>query len=1080
MIGRMSDTLAATAPSLHAAPLSDEALSSIIDNLGANTLLRALERRTENGIELSIATAFFSLDALNLLGPKLKNYSRIRLLFGDDASPKQRIRLLQALRERSDADLLKQRDHDAVLSGLIHAHEVLAGAGFEARCYTRQKFHAKAYLVDQGTERHPPLMGVLGSGNFTRPGLTQNVELNVDLTIDQCAQLRDWFNKRWEEAAGDVVTDDVRAEITRQISLVEPHAIYLKSLMAWGDYVQGRDELPELALRHVLDPHQEDAYRQALNVIARENGVMICDGVGLGKSFVALALMEHYCRLGKRVLLVAPKAILDNSWNGYLDDYLADYKAPFGHLHIRPMTFFGFPAPPPDAEPDAAERELRKLAQQADVIVVDESHNFRTTAALRYLNLARIVKPTELGRKKVILLTATPINTDYADITAQFSLITSDDGTLGGHSIRTIRTVVNHLDRETRAHNGPQPSLFEAANIGRSGALEDALQACVIQRSRKTCKELAAAAGKVLRFPDRDGLKEIKYDISPMQQNVVDEARQNFEELAKFLAAYKAEVKRAGGKEKINRAVLKLPKRGLRFSAYLPDRYRKEELATNREAQVESMLASLVYVNVMKQLESSIVAFQGILQSLGAGLCARLDYVFGESVAAEIAPHREWINTALRFDSGEEEVEDADDADLSGEEMDDWVERALKGKGVRKGLAGFSAETHNVDAWRVDILRDLAHLEEIHQACVTARQFGADQKLLDIADCLRQELAKGRKCLVFTQSKRTARYLESELPGLLNTEIARIDSDVASPQRKAILHAFSPTYNPFPEHKGAGKAVRPREVQVLVSTDVLSEGVNLQEAGCILNYDIHWNPVRLIQRIGRVDRRLNTDAPPHSFTVYNVFPPAVIEKIIKLVGTVEARRHMISRTLGIDISFLRENDEEGTLREFNRQVDGEITAADRMLIEYRRAQRLSAGEIAKANAVPAGGFGVWRHAPAEGLFALLTIRAKEKAAAADLERFKTVIGRPVLALRRGEEFVFNPAEILDLLSATRPGEPSADPRPGEDLTVELNALRAAARRAIRDLGLTQGFELALVCWLELRPRHAPTLTKGPV
>lgn len=1043
----------------HASPVTN--LSSIIDNLGDNTLLRALERRTENGIELCIATAFFSLDALNLLGPKLKKYSKIRLLFGDDASPKQRVKLLQALRERSDVDLLKQRDQDVTLEGLRHAAEVIANGCFEARCYTKQKFHAKAYLVAQ--EPHPPLMGVLGSGNFTRPGLTQNIELNVDLTIDQCQQLRTWFELRWSEAAEDDVTEQIAEEITRQISLVEPHAIYLKSLMAWGDYVQGREELPELSIRPLLDPHQEDAYRQALNVIRRENGVMVCDGVGLGKSFVALALMEHYCRLGKRVLLVAPKAILENSWNGYINDHLADYQAPFGHLHKRAMTFFGFSPIEDEQTTDVNERELRKLAKQADVIVVDESHNFRSTSSQRYLNLARIAKPTDLGRKIVVLLTATPINTDYTDLTAQFSLITSEDGTLGGHSIRTIRTIVNTLDKEIRERNGPQPSLFEVANIGKSGPLEDALQACVIQRSRKTCKELAAAAGKDLRFPTRDGLREVKYDLSPMQSIVVTKAKENFEELAKFLAAYRTEVKRAGGKEKLNRAALKLPKSGLKFSAYLPDRYRKEELLSNREAQVESLLAALVYVNVMKQLESSIVAFQGILQSLGAGLCARLDHVFGADVSSVIAEHRPWINTALKFDDTEEDVEDGEDAEVSGEEMDDWIERALKGKSVQKGLVGFSAETHEVEAWRKDIIRDLGHLQEIHEACVNARQFGTDQKLLDIADCLKTELSKGRKCLVFTQSKRTARYLEAELPKLLDADVARIDSDVKTDQRKSILHAFSPTYNPAVDLQ-----LSPRDIKVLVSTDVLSEGVNLQEAGCIINYDIHWNPVRLIQRIGRVDRRLNSDAPAHTFTVHNVFPPPEIEKIIRLVGTVEARRHMISQTLGIDVSFFKESDEQGTLREFNKQVDGETTAFDRMLIEYRKAQRLSEPEVAKANAVPPGAFGVWDKAPIDGLFALMTIRPKGTAAAADLDRFKTVIGRPIFALWNGTTHTFNPAEILNLLSGTVPGVPSGDPSPSGELTKELNSLRSAARSALRDLGLTQGFELSLVCWMELK------------
>ena len=168
--------------------------TSIIDNLDGNSLLNALERKTRQGYDLSIATAFFSIDALNLIGPNLKEYKRIRLLFGDDANPKQRRVLLKEMQSRSEADLLEQRASDPLLSGLRHAMELIRSGQIEARCYTKEKFHAKAYLVAQPHE--PPLLGIIGSGNFTRPGLTQNIELNVDLTIDQSGQLQDWFEKR--------------------------------------------------------------------------------------------------------------------------------------------------------------------------------------------------------------------------------------------------------------------------------------------------------------------------------------------------------------------------------------------------------------------------------------------------------------------------------------------------------------------------------------------------------------------------------------------------------------------------------------------------------------------------------------------------------------------------------------------------------------------------------------------------------------------------------------------------------------------------------------------------------------------
>ncbi len=1091
-----------------------QTLTSIIDNRDGNTLHDALELITENGRELWIATAFFSLDALNMLGENLLRAERIRLLFGDDASAKQRNALINAMQQRSDADLLKHREADPLLTGLKMAKLLIEEGRLEARVYTKEKFHAKLYISHR--DGYPPASSIVGSGNFTRSGLTKNIELNVRLIEEQTEKLIAWYEARWEEAKNDDITLTLNEQIERQIKLYEPHAIYLRSLLAWGDFVQGRDTTGELRMGLLLDPHQDHGFRQALKILERENGVMICDGVGLGKSYVALTLMEHFLRLGKRVLLVAPKAILDNSWKGYISQYLDEFRAPFGSLHYEAMTFLGFPAAPDDKNPAESEWRVRKLAEQAEVIIVDESHNFRTTAANRYANLNRIVAPNLLGRKQVVLLSATPINTAYQDLTAQFALLTHSDGKLGGHPIETLKKVANRLDAE-QAGRPQQASLFSIQEIPKRGPLDDALKCCMIQRSRATCKELARAAGLEVRFPQREAPEEIEYSLSPLYRELVRKARENFEDLARYLKAYRAEVKRASEKEEtINSGFAKLPSRGLKFSAYLPDRYRLTERESNREAQVEAYLAGLVFVNVMKQLESSIVAFQGILQSLGAGLSARLEQVFGrEEVAADLEEHRPWINTELKYE--EEEVEDADSAEASGEEMDDWIERALRSKAVRKALADFGPDSHDVKRWRRDILGDLEHLREIHEYALIARQQGHDEKLQRVGDQLKEQLSRGRKCLVFTQSKRTARFLESQLPALLAGEagdslvrepravysagvaeegapdssslrmtsrtgshedgrsvgVARVDSDVAGDTRMRILHRFSPTYNPNPDDRpgqarlpGMEATVKP--LDVLVCTDVLSEGVNLQEAGCVLNFDIHWNPVRLIQRIGRVDRRLNAGSPEHSFSILNVFPPPEIEAIINLVGTVEGRRAIISETLGIDVSFFRANDEAGTLREFNKLVEGESSSHDRALAEYVRAARLSESEIAKAMGVPPGGFGVWKGAPCDGLFGLFTIEAKESATPLDLSKFAPLLGRPVLALEREGETGFEASEILELLGRTKPGAASGLPSDSATLGDRLSELRRKARESLRDLRLTQGMELRLVCWLELR------------
>jgi hypothetical protein len=342
-------------------------MSSIIDNKGENTLLNGLRIMSAGGRELQIATAFFSLDALMLLADSAQEYDRIRILFGSDANPEQRRRLLNLLRERSDADLLGQREASPLLSGLRQVEQLFKDGKVEARCYTAKKFHAKAYLINRPTI-FPQHLGIIGSGNFTRPGLTQNIELNVQLTPEQTSQLATWYDERWNEAAADVVTQDVLNEIRRQIDLYDPYAIYLKALYTWGagqteSLVNGRTKLLD-----ALDPHQEQGYQRAVKILEREFGVMICDGVGLGKSFVALAIMEHYCREGKRVLLVAPKSVMTSAWNGYLNSYLGEYRQPFGALFELPMTDLGYdPEDPNEESPESifGSTDWRKICSSA-------------------------------------------------------------------------------------------------------------------------------------------------------------------------------------------------------------------------------------------------------------------------------------------------------------------------------------------------------------------------------------------------------------------------------------------------------------------------------------------------------------------------------------------------------------------------------------------------------------------------------------------------------------------------------------------------------------------------------------------
>ena len=1062
-------------------------MSSIIDNRDGNTLLHGLQQMSAGGQALRVATAFFSLDALMMLADTMEGYEQVRILFGDDANPEQRRRLLEMLRQRSDADLLTQRDTLPNLTPLKKIEALFKAGKVEARCYTAKKFHAKAYLIDR-PNIYPKQMAVIGSGNFTRPGLVQNIELNVQLTPEQTDQLDAWFDARWEEAVQDVVTEDVLAEIRRQIDLYEPYVIYLKALYAWGAMQEA--DMPTLGrtkLLDALDPHQEQGFRRAVRILEQQHGVMVCDGVGLGKSFIALALMEYFCRQGQNVLLIAPKSIMDSSWNGYLKNFLSRYRQPFGSIFEVPMTELGFdPVGNADEETPQQLQEKRELVhrlfERADVLVVDESHNFRASSASRYKNLMEIVKPYR-GRKRTILLTATPINTAYRDISNQLALVTHDAGNIAGYSIDQIKKYANLLDND-RPSESPEGQMTLGLMDTPSEALNRVLESVVIQRSRATVKALAQAKGKVVHFPKRTAPQCIEVKIKPesaLYRDLIGLAQRRFQPGVEFLRRMREEIARAekSGRPPSPVKMMKSAPKGLKLAAFLLEQYRRAPAEGRKTYQDEVHLAALVFANTLKQLESSPVAFQGILQSLGTGLIARLQYVFGEAAQAHIAMHEAWVRTPL-FPRAETEgdgepnidiEEDGDNLDASGDETDAWLAQAVKSRHLAKKLGGFNEETFEVDRWRDDIVADLHYLQEIHAATLSARS-QPDPKLSDVLPKIESLLAEGRRVLLFTQSQRTAEYLEKELRArLTGSTVARIDSRVEK-TRAAILYAFCPGYNP-PAHAPS----IPAHLDVLISTDVLSEGVNLQEAGAIFSYDIHWNPVRLIQRIGRVDRRLNPAITPHdhAFAIVNVLPADEINDIINLVGAVENRTLRISNALGLDVSFFKSDDPAGNLKEFNSTYEGEITQTDQALNEYARLSVEPPDEKTQRilTAIPLGAFGVWSNAPQDGLFALFTMEPKPSASAADRERFAAVIGKPVLILEQpGKEPLADAGTILTLLAQTIPDAPSGVPSDELQLALRLKKLKEAVRRQYTEISLPSTILPRLVCWMELRKGNA--------
>lgn len=1083
-------------------------ISSIVDNLGENKLAKAVLELSDTGTSISIASAFFSLDAFNLLESRLQELESIRLLFGDEASAKSRLLLIHAFRSRSESDLQARREEDPFLSRLKAVGNLIERGALQARCYTRDKFHAKAYLIERTVA--PKTVGLIGSGNFTRLGLTQNVELNVELSREQAAHLSEWFETRWLEAKLDDVTDELLKEAHRHTRIYDPFLIYSKALKIWGDATQGaRPREDDSAIVPLLDPHQYEGFRRGLQIIERHDGVMVCDGVGLGKSFIALAMMESLARGDERgnldnILLIAPKNILKSTWESYLKTYLRRYLTPFGTIHAIAMTELGFEPYEEEAEnigQSLREKQelVRELFERANVVVVDESHNFRTTSANRYKNLYRIVSRCEGRPKKVLLLTATPINTAYQDLSAQLALIVHESGSLGGYNIGQIRRYAKDLDRNRDAGSAEEGQMSLELFKTPSESLNDILENVVIQRSRQTCRRLAEAVGKDLRFPIRKPPRCIEINL-PHEPGgfaeLVETADQIFRPGVHLIELMRKELERvekAGLKNKeahLSSVLNKLQRgtKGLKLAAFLTEQYRRpgSEGAT-KTYQFEVHLAKLVFANALKQLESSPAAFQGIIQSLGTGLIARLRHVFGEEANNLIQDHLDWVRTPLF--KREAEVVDEMDSDseaeiadpTSDDEVDAWLDYVVRSRGLRKKLAEFKDSGFFTEKWRDDIVADLSHLKLIHDKTLETR-IHEDPKLEQIGSLIDEQTQNRHKILIFTQSQRTAEYLQIELSKrLAGRNVARIDSRVAG-TRASILHAFCPSYNDRPEHWAPSV---PERIDVLISTDVLAEGVNLQEAHSVLNYDIHWNPVRLIQRIGRVDRRLDPVKTPlaHEFEIFNVLPPKQIEKIINLVGTVENRTLAISRTVGLDLSFFKPTDPAGNLREFNSDIEkwdalyeGDVTPFDQALEDYIKLTSVQNETLfEQITDIPEGAFGVWANSPKKGFFACYVMTAKAEVTEDERMRFKDLIGRPVLGILWADGQVdLDSPRVLNFLRNTVPGEASGEPTSEEYAKSSLKTIKNRIRQQFSEVGgngLPSTIFPMLSCMMELRIKN---------
>ena len=512
----------------------------IVDNsVSGWTGLRYLEEWSSIAKAFDIATGFFEIGALLALDGKWQDLDKIRILMGAETTHRTRKAILEAVRaqalDRLDESIEEDKEPNPFLHGVPAILDALRSGQIECRVYDKDKFHAKAYITHAKLEV-VGAQALVGSSNFTRPGLTKNIELNVQIqSAREVAQLQEWFETHWNEASE--VTEAVIETISHHTHLYSPFDVYAKALQQFfREHELTATEWDETRSRMFphLDRYQKEAYWALMKIARQHGGAFLCDGVGLGKTFVGLMLIERLIlHEGKRVALFAPKAAKEAVWEPHLRRWLPHIGgigggADFSNLAVFSHTDLG-------REGDFPER-FRRIAELADVAVIDEAHHFRNPG--RRGNPERGIEPSRYHRlfelldnaerpKTVYMLTATPINNRLSDFRHMTELFTRRDEAYFARTIgvNNLRTHFNQMESTLRSRVG-QDVADAAEHMTESQEIlftDEIFRQLVVQRSRAYARESQTREyGNATAFPERKDPRVAAYSVRKTYGRMLD------------------------------------------------------------------------------------------------------------------------------------------------------------------------------------------------------------------------------------------------------------------------------------------------------------------------------------------------------------------------------------------------------------------------------------------------------------------------------------------------------------------------------------------------------------------------------
>lgn len=883
----------------------------ILDNENENLKVHEwITSYTEQG-KFDIVTGYFTIGALAWLSKEVNDkISGFRLVLGDIVN----------------VDSIDNRPLDLLNENIsIEASLKLSSLSQEAVKFLKQDkvvaktlepnfCHAKSYLFNPEKKDDRNKYFISGSSNLTEAGIglkrTNNIELNIAETgnNNQYKELVEWFEALWVRPQAHkektlVAPDGTKSKIDFKQYLINeierifikytPRELYYKVLFElFGNQLMETENDPDFnrqigrlensVVYNALYEFQKKGVLSLIRMLQKYNGAILADAVGLGKTWSALAVMKFFQLQGREVLLLCPKK-LEYNWRRYLKHQDSRFEKDQFDFFIRFHS-------------DMHEDRVEKYVDRADkyfindkpkLIVIDESHNLRNDKSNRYkFLLEEILKENE--EVKVLLLSATPINNSLNDIRNQFKLMVQGnlagyDESLGiknlDYTFRTAQKVFN----EWREDPSPRISDFIKKLPANFFTLTDSL---IVARTRKMIEGQQTG----LTFPAKT--KPVNLFVTPSQLGNFESFEELFDHFPPMLSGYQP-------------------------SFYLEEEDDEEKDILHDERQRDRFLVKMMYILMVKRLESSWYSFYTTVEKIKDHHQNALDKI-----------------KAYQGGKANSKLKDEDENLFEDDDLQDEYEELTLGKKRKVNLSDIEA-AGNLENFKKDLKKDLDALDNLF---INLKKFetkiekeivrpgnlnSVDDKLQTLIAEINKKRASGAnsgnpKVVIFTVYRDTAQYLFSQLKSRGFDKLAMVsgsgsqtsDSDDETKNFEPILERFAPYTKLYREKewdfhsnksgldayhdwiswvaqnhpKNYAKIQTP--IDILIATDALSEGQNLQDADMVINYDIHWNPVRIIQRLGRIDR---LGSPNSKIFGTNFWPSNNINSYLNLQGRIEQR-----------------------------------------------------------------------------------------------------------------------------------------------------------------------------------------------